>query len=83
MKIVSFAVEIKLVELFSLLFHIKLVHCTTRGRGNTARTAMDHGVGDAGNGCGGAAPPTPAPEGISRGMEIGLVVNHCCVSSSL
>jgi len=44
---------------------------------------MDQGVGGAGNGCGRAAPPTPAPEGISRGMEMGLVVNHCCVSSSL
>ena len=44
---------------------------------------MDHGVGGVGNGCGRGAPPTPALEGIRRGMEMGLVVNHCCVSSSL
>jgi len=44
---------------------------------------MDHGVGGVGNGCGQAASPTPALEGISRGMEMGLVVNHYCVSSSL
>ena len=44
---------------------------------------MDHDVGGAENGCGRAAPPTPTREGISQGMEMGLLVNHCCVSSSL
>ena len=44
---------------------------------------MDQGVGGAGNGCGRAAPPTPALEGVGQSMEMGLVVSHRCMSSFL
>jgi len=44
---------------------------------------MDRSGGGGENGCGQAVPSTLALEGVSRGMEMGFVVNHCCVSSSL
>lgn len=44
---------------------------------------MDRGGCGAGHGRGRAAPPTPALEGVGRGMEMGLVVSHRCVSNFL